>query len=109
MVLDSALFFVCLPAIYIYRYTDGDRLQALLPEGGKFIEPVWDQTCGKGTNEKDGDGNWFCDPADTRPGYCNFDGSGSALGTPAQTMWQNAYDCIVWTPRGLHRHGLPVS
>lgn len=89
-------------------YTDGDRLTDLLAEGGRWIEPTWVASCGKGAGYQV-DNKWVCDPADTRPGYCNFDGSGSWQGTPAETMWTNAYDCIVWTPQGLHRHGLPVS
>lgn len=89
-------------------FTDGGRLDDFLQEGGKWLEPNWQTTCGKGNGGDETDG-YICDPSFSEPGYCNFDGTIQEDGNPAETMWSNAYDCIVWTPNGLSTHGLPVE
>eukprot|EP00591_Stephanopyxis_turris_P010522 CAMPEP_0195527804 /NCGR_PEP_ID=MMETSP0794_2-20130614/29733_1 /TAXON_ID=515487 /ORGANISM="Stephanopyxis turris, Strain CCMP 815" /LENGTH=700 /DNA_ID=CAMNT_0040658805 /DNA_START=128 /DNA_END=2230 /DNA_ORIENTATION=+ len=90
-------------------YTDGDRLKDYFGKEGEWIEPEWDETCGGDKIVVDGVETPYCDPTKSDAGFCNFDGTGSKDGTPAETMWTHAYDCIVWTPKGLARHGLPVG
>merc|ERR1712159_9118 len=85
----------------ISEYTSGPTPKPAGDGGYK-----WSRTCGLGIGDK------TCDPSYQTVGKCFWDGTpdhSQPNQTTRETAWsKNGDDCIMWTPCGVAKNGMPV-